>query len=102
MHEITFQGPEDFYERIDSCGIEINNEIHNSIYSFYRMMKSYKDPNTCSCKKGIRVYQNLVNQYVNIPIKLRTDPNINSIKQVLGTDGAIIFKLNEEEFSRVD
>jgi len=102
MHEISFNGPEPFYDRIDSSGIQIDPEVHSSINTFYRMMKSYRDPNTCSCKKGRAAYQNIVQEYVNIPIKLRTDPNIGGIKQILGAEGVIIFTLNGEEFSRID
>jgi len=102
MHEISFNGPEPFYDRIDSSGITIDSKVHSSIYTFYSMMKFYRDPNTCSCKKGRAAYQSIVQEYVNIPIKLRTDPNINDIKQILGTDSGIIFTLNGEEFSRID
>lgn len=58
MNELTFDSMKALFDYIHSRG-GADSTTHGQLGDFYRMMKAYMDPNTCSCKKGRNAYNNI-------------------------------------------
>jgi hypothetical protein len=99
MNEIIFEGPDDLYNKIGDKALD--GEAHKPLISIHATIRMFRDPNTCSCKKGKKVQDKIVGMYMSLPPSIRIDPFRENIK-ALFDNSVLVFKINGLEFARIE
>jgi hypothetical protein len=97
MNEMVFEGMDALHNHLMTRG-GANAASHGMIGNFYAAISNYKNPNTCSCKKGARAFEAIKSMYTRIPTSLSAQ-NAAAVR-ALFDNLPVVLKLDGAEVGR--
>lgn len=95
MAEMTFEGLDALYDHLAARG-GANPQAHGSLGQFYAAMSNYRNPNTCSCRKG----QKAINAMVSICTGFTTSLPSNAEAKALFDNNSVTLNHNGATIAR--
>lgn len=97
MNEMVFEGTDALYDYLTTKG-GANKTTHGMIGTFYQSVSVYRNPNTCSCRKGPKALNSINAMYSAIHTSLSTQNA--EVVRALFDNNTVVLKLDGAEVGR--